>query len=92
MDIRVKTTINRKENKEKRKIYKESGKYVTIATKSRGIKVNRNSSKKRLNDEHVSEKYKKKGEEFPTSSKLNEETMEYKSKLQHRTHEAQNKK
>ena len=86
------TTINRKENKEKRKIYKESEKYVIIATKSRDINVNRNSSKIRLDGEHFSEKYKKKEEEFPTSSKLNEETMEYKSKLQHRKNEAQNKK
>ena len=45
-----------------------------------------------MDGEDVSEKYKKKGEKFPTSSKLNEETIEYKSKLQRRTQEAQNKK
>ena len=67
--------IKRKENKEKIKICKQPEKYVIIATKSRDININRNRSKKRLDGEHVSEKYKKKGEKCPTSSKLNEETI-----------------
>ena len=84
--------IKRNANVDKSKQYKESENYSIIATNSRDININRTSSKIRLDCEHGSEKYKKKGEDFPTSSNFNVETMAHKSKLQHKIHEAQNKK
>ena len=82
------TTINRKEHDDTSKKYKESEKYVIIDTNSRDNNVNRNRTKISQDGGHVTKECKKKGEESPTSSKLNIETTEHKSKLQNRTHKS----